>query len=269
MGLRRRRARRRDPLGSAAAVRGVLERVAFELSPGILLSERDLVRAMRAASHAERSGWPQSRRGRRPRFDRPTLEAVWRALACELARETGSAVSPRTFTEHYLRLLACPRDVLAALSDGRINLFEALQLARITPAATGLSDTAAAGLRGRILAAHLSGKGSARQLYERVSALLGRESEGAASAQRAAPAAAGHTSGLPDEAEWAGPADGLPEAYPLEPGALFTDQLRQVSAALAALDPEAVSEADSAAILDLLDQLYLQVTRAARRARRS
>jgi hypothetical protein len=57
------------------------------------------------------------------------------------------------------------------------------------------------------------------------------------------------------------------DAYTADPGALFADQLRQVALALSQIDPDSMTETETGAILDLLDQLYLKATRAARRAR--
>jgi len=50
-----------------------------------------------------------------------------------LDRETPSHISAASFVDHYLRLLEFPADVTEALASREINLFEAKQLARITP----------------------------------------------------------------------------------------------------------------------------------------
>jgi hypothetical protein len=258
MTARRRRKRRPDPLASVATIRAILDRVAARANPASPASHKEIIRMLRAASHCERVEWRSSRRGRRPHFSRAVLRTVWTLLGDELARETHSSVSARTFTEHYLRLLACPQDIIEAIQDGRINLFEALQLARIKPSTTGLSSSGAARLRSRALAAHITGQGSARQLYERVSSLLTTKDDKArTSADRSA---------TPDDAYDGADVDAEVEAYIADPGALFADQLRQVSMALAQLDASSIGDDDVTAILDLLDQLYLRVVRAARRA---
>ena len=141
MSRRRRRSRTIDPLATPSAVREILRNLHTRLPMDVPANEREVVRMLRAASHCERRGWARSLRGRPSRYDRGKLSKLWSALADELARGTRSSVSPRTFTEHYLRLLSCPQDTIAALGDGRINLFEALQLARITPKATGMSGS--------------------------------------------------------------------------------------------------------------------------------
>jgi hypothetical protein len=166
-------------------------------------------------------------------------------------------VSPRTFTEHYIRLLSCPQDVLGPLGDGRINLFEALQLARIKASTTSMTPAGASRLRGRIMASHLASQASARQLYERVNALLNTETRTVHPARTASKPDA-----LDDEIE----IDDEVEAYTADPGALFADQVRQVTLALAQIDPDSITENETNTILDLLDQLYLKATRAARKS---
>jgi hypothetical protein len=58
-------------------------------------------------------------------------------LAQILDRETSGRLSVATFVDHYMRLLDFPADVMAALSKGEVNLFEAEQLARVTAARLG------------------------------------------------------------------------------------------------------------------------------------
>lgn len=255
---RRRRERQIDVLASPQAVRSVLNSLIRKLPAELPSSERELVRMLRAASHCERKGWSQSLRGRPSRYDRGRLQRLWNVLTEELARVDRESVSPRTFTEHYLRLLSCPADVSAALVDGRINLFEALQLARLTPAAAGLTSSGASKLRSRVLAAHVASHASARQLYERINDLLGRSRrpEAGSPIDTAEPAEAA------SEAE---EIDAETDAYLADPGALFADQLRQISIELARIDSDEITDAESSALFDLLDQLYLRASKVARR----
>jgi len=186
------------------------------------------------------------------------LQRLWNVLSEELARIDRASVSPRTFTEHYLRLLACPADVASALGDGRINLFEALQLSRITPKSAGLTSPGASKLRSRVLAAHLASQASARQLYERINDLLDRKAKPAGDARSDE-----HVStALSDDFEVI---DAETEAYLSDPGALFADQLRQISIELARIDSDEITDAESSSLFDLLDQLYLRSSRIARR----
>jgi hypothetical protein len=214
---------------------------------------------LRAASHCERRGWARSMRGRPSRYDRNHLSKMWNALGEELSNGTRPSVSPRTFTEHYLRLLTCPADTIAAIADGRINLFEALQLARITAKSTGMGSSGAAKLRQRVLAAHVAGHGSARQLYERINELLGKPRT-----PQATPAASVYTQGLePGDDE----IDAETDAYLSDPGALFSDQLRQIAIELARIDAELLNEAETTSLFDLLDSLYLRASKLARKTR--
>lgn len=258
MTRRRRRERIADPLASPQAVRSVLNSLIRELPTDIPSSERELVRMLRAASHCERRNWAQSIRGRPSRYDRARLQRLWNVLSEELARIDRASVSPRTFTEHYLRLLTCPADVASALGDGRINLFEALQLSRITPKSAGLTSPGASKLRSRVLAAHVASQASARQLYERINDLLDRKAKPASDARSDEYV----STALSDDFEVI---DAETEAYLSDPGALFADQLRQISIELARIDSDAITDAESSSLFDLLDQLYLRSSRIARR----
>lgn len=261
MSRRRRRERTIDPLANPVAVRSLLRRLHERLPVDVPDNEREVVRMLRAASHCERRGWARSLRGRPSRYDRNKLAKLWAALADELQRGTRPSVSPRTFTEHYLRLLACPQDAVAALLDGRINLFEALQLARITAKTTSMSSSGASKLRQRVLAAHVASRGSAKQLYERINELLGKPR----TPEPAPSAGAFYRPGSYSDDD-----DGLdPEtdAYLTDPGALFSDQLRQIAIELARIDPDDITESETTQLFDLLDQLYLRASKLAKRAR--
>lgn len=260
MSRRRRRQRTVDPLATPPAVRAVLRSLVEQLPEDVPDNEREIIRMLRAASHCERRGWARSLRGRPSRFDRNKLLRLWTALGDELNRGTRATVSPRTFTEHYLRLLSCPADALDAIADGRINLFEALQLARITPKTTGMSVSGATKLRQRVLAAHVASQGSAKQLYERINELLGKPR----TPQATPSGSAAYTRGLePGDDE----IDAETDAYLSDPGALFADQLRQVAIEMARIDPEQLTEAETSSLFDLLDQLYLRASKLARKTR--
>ena len=170
-------------------------------------------------------------------------------------------VSPRTFTEHYLRLLSCPQDTIAALGDGRINLFEALQLARITPKATGMSGSGATKLRARVLASHVASHGSAKQLYERINELLGKSKAPEPTTGSAAFYKRGEGDGEFEEL------DAETDAFLSDPSAMFADQLRQIAFEMARIEVEEITEAETDALLDLLDQLYLRASKISRRTR--
>jgi hypothetical protein len=262
MSRRRRRERAIDPLANPVAVREVLRALAARLPMEVPDNEREIIRMLRAASHCERRGWARSLRGRPSRYDRGKLSKLWEALAEELGRGTRPSVAPRTFTEHYLRLLSCPQDAIAALLDGRINLFEALQLARITPKTTGMSASGASKLRARVLAAHVAARGSAKQLYERVNELLGKPR----TPEPGPRSSSIYRRGLDDDGDGE-ELDAETDAYLSDPGALFADQLRQIAIEMARIDAGEVTEAETTALFDLLDQLYLRASKVARRTR--
>ena len=89
-----------------------------------------------------------------------------------LERETSSHISVASFVDHYLRLLEFPADVSEALASGQINLFEAEQLARITPERLQVTPSQARRTRTDLLSTHLQTKASGTQLRQRVNELL-------------------------------------------------------------------------------------------------
>jgi hypothetical protein len=103
-----------------------------------------------------------------------------------LDRETKGRVSLNSFIGQYLSILGFPSDVSDALVSGRLNLQEAVQLARLSPERLGCSAQAAREQREELLCSHLAVQGSQTRLRERVKELLGESkrpeiSEGLAS----------------------------------------------------------------------------------------
>jgi hypothetical protein len=96
-------------------------------------SEKQLVRFLFAVRHVERRPATDTKRGRPSRWPREKLLEGAIQLRAILERETSGRVSLNSFTGQYLLLLQFPSDVTDALFDGRINLQEAAQLARLTP----------------------------------------------------------------------------------------------------------------------------------------
>jgi len=77
-----------------------------------------------------------------------------------LNRETQGRISLNSFIGLYLRVLIFPSDVKEALVAGKINLFEAAQLARLTPERISVSPNEARDRRVELLRAHLMAHGS-------------------------------------------------------------------------------------------------------------
>jgi hypothetical protein len=90
-----------------------------------------------------------------------------------LERETSGRVSVNSFIGQYLPLLKFPHDVTEALSKEEINLHEATQLARLTPARLGCTPAKALLTRVEILRAHVLARGSQNSLRARIKEILG------------------------------------------------------------------------------------------------
>lgn len=169
----RRRRREPDPLATPEAVRSVCQALRERMPDLIPSSEKQLLCFLYAVRHVERRPATDTKRGRPPRWPRERLLEAAAQLRAILERETSGRVSLNSFTGQYLPLLDFPDDVTAALTRGEINLHEAAQLARLTPARMDCQPAAARSLRGEVLRAHLLAQESQNSLRARVKEILG------------------------------------------------------------------------------------------------
>jgi hypothetical protein len=247
----RRRARRSDPLASAEAVEAVLASLRTSLPDIIPRSGKNLSSLLNSVRGLYLRQPSESRRGRPARYTREQLLRVDSQLRELLGRET--RLSVRSFVGQYLPILEFPRDVQEALERGDVNLFEAHQLARLTPKQLGGTDGEARSLRKRMLEAHLLAQGSGTQLRQRVKEALGELRE-------------------PDPTETevvaVSKADELLEADPLDASHLFFEELRMISRALRQIGPQEVTDEDLSEIMPAVDQITLTLQKIARRKER-
>lgn len=169
----RRRQRKTDPLASLAAVRSITEKLRSALPDLIPSKDKELVRRLlRAARHAQRYPATDTKRGRPGKWKREDLLRVVTQLEDILGCETSSHISFASFVDHYLRLPNFPSDVVEALENGDINLFEAAQLARVTAKRLELTYGQAKHTRSGLLSSHLQTRASGNRLRQRVNELL-------------------------------------------------------------------------------------------------
>src|ERR1051325_5715800 len=147
----RRRTRQSDPLASPEAVTSIFAQVRSTLPEIIPKRDKDLIRMLRAARHIQRYSVSDTKRGQPSHWKREDLLKVATRLNDILERETSSHISLASFVDYYLRLLDFPADVLAALSAGEINLFEAAQLTRVTAERCGSTSSQARRTRADLL----------------------------------------------------------------------------------------------------------------------
>jgi hypothetical protein len=168
----RRRGRQSDPLASPETVISIFSQLRAVL-PGIIPQrDKDLIRMLRAARHIQRYSASDTKRGRPSHWKRENLLKVATSLSDILERETSSHISIASFVDHYVRLLDFPADVLMSLGRGEINLFEAAQLARITPERISSTSGQAKRTRADLLSTHSQTKESGPSLRQRVNELL-------------------------------------------------------------------------------------------------
>ena len=244
----KRRTRRPDPLASAEAIEAVLASLRTSLPDIIPHSHKNLSSLLNSVRGLYMRQPTETKRGRPARYTREQLLRVDARLRELLARET--RLSVRSFVGQYLPILDFPRDVREALERGDINLFEAHQLARLTPKKLGGIDAEARSLRKKLLEAHLLSQGSGTLLRSRVKEALGEMRE-------------------PDPTETevlaVGKADELLEADPLDASHLFFEELRMISRALREIAPEEVTDDDLSEIMPAVDQITLTLQKIARR----
>ena len=244
-----RRQRRVDPLASVQAVRSVLEQLRSALPDIIPKRDKDLMRMLRSVSHINRYRATDTRRGRPGRWQHEELLLVSARLSSILERETSSHISLASFVDHYLRLLDFPSDVLLALSTGDINLFEAEQLARITPERLNISPAQAKKTRQEMLSTHLQARLSGERLRQRVAELL------RASANEA-------------ESSAHSPEIDLENFDPYDPTHLFWDQIKQLGFALRDIRREDVSDEEIDELLKASEPVMTVLARIQRRRER-
>jgi hypothetical protein len=208
------------------AVRSITEKLRSALPDIIPSKDKELVRLLRAARHAQRYPATDTKRGRPSEWKREDLLRVAARLEDILGRETSSHISFASFVDHYLRLPDFPSDVIEALESEGINIFEAEQLARVTAGRLGVSPGQAKRTRSELLSSHLQTKASGERLRQRVNELL-----------RASPTEAGEPGGgLDTELE------DLEDFDPYDSTHLFWEQLKQLGFAFREIRREDVTD---------------------------
>jgi O-acetyl-ADP-ribose deacetylase (regulator of RNase III) len=250
-----RRPRRPDPLARPQAIRSVFAQLRAALPEIIPTEDKDLIRMLRAARHIQRYVATETRRGRPSPWQRQDLLRMTAVVLDILDRETSSGLSLSSFVDHYLRVLNFPAEVVRALSKGEVNLFEAQQLARITPARLGISAEQARRKRAEMLSTHVQARLSGERLRQRVNEILRTSAQEAEGAERDAGA------NVVTEAD-------LEDFDPYDPTHLFWDQIKQMGFALKDIKREDVSEADLEELLKATEPVLTILARIQRRKER-
>jgi hypothetical protein len=245
----RRRQRKADPLASPEAVRSIAEHLRLTLPELIPHKEKELMRLLRAARHAQRYPATDTKRGRPGRWNREDLLRAAARLGDILDRETSSQISFASFVDHYLRLLDFPADVVEALEKGEINLFEAEQFARVTARRLGITTGQAERTRTELLSSHLQTKASGSRLRWRINELL------RASAVKSIEAG-GESAGEPEDLE---------DFDPYDSTHLFWEQLKQLGFAFREIRREDVTDEEIEELLKASEPILAILSRIQRR----
>lgn len=211
------------------------------MSEVIPKSERQLIKFLYAVRHVVRRPATDTKRGRPARWRREDLLSAAGQLRAVLERETSGRVSLNSFLGQYLLILDFPPDVQEALSDGRVNLQEAAQLARLTPTRLGVTQSEARRTRAEILRSHLAVHGSQTRLRVRVKELLGEAREEAVSSESMASVVA--------------KVDEMLEVDPADTRHLFWEEMKRLFYAMREVEPEDLDEVVMGEFLAAVDQV--------------
>lgn len=237
----RRRQRTPDPLARPEAVRAICEKLRSRMSGVIPNSEKQLVRFLYAVRHVERRPATDTKRGRPSPRKREVLFSAADHLRSILQRETQGRVSLNSFIGQYLLIIDFPSDVQDALADGRINLQEAAQLARLTPERLGCPHSEARRTRTEILQAHVAVQGSQTRLRACVKEMLGELAHNWVSSE-----------GM---AEVVAKADELLEVDPADTRHLFFEEMKRIFFAMREINAEDLDEEAMEDFLQAIDHV--------------
>lgn len=249
----RRRQRTPEPLARPEAVRAICEELRSRLPSVIPNSEKQLVGFLYAIRHIERRPATDTKRGRPSRWRREDLVSAAGHLRALLERETSGRLSLSSFIGQYLQILVFPPDVQAALADGRINLQEAAQLARLTPQRLGCSAAEARRTRAEILQAHLTVQGSQTRLRSRVKEMLGEANAAQVSSEGVA--------------EVVMKVDELLEVDPADTRHLFFEEMKRLFFAMREIEADDLDEEILDDFLHAVDQVSNVLTRIEKKRR--
>lgn len=240
-----RRTRRTDPLASPQAVRNVLGKLRGQCPDVLPKSEPQLIRMLESVRHYGRCLSVSEKRGRPRRWPRHEVALVARKLNALLERETGGRISSSSFVSLYLPLLRYPADVVTALTQGKINIREAVNLARLTPERLKCSNREARQARGEMLKAHVLTNGSQSSLRLRVKAILGE---------------------IPEERSYSGEAgrlkaDALLRDNPHDPRHLFYEEIQRLTDAMNQIEANELKGEALGTVLRQIDKLFNMLRR--------
>lgn len=246
----RRRLRTPDPLATPESVRAICKLLRERMPDLIPSSERQLLRFLYAIRHIERRPATDMKRGRPSTWPRDSLLEAAGQLRAVLERETSGRVSVNSFIGQYLPLLQFPSDVTDALTDGRLNLHEAAQLARLTPERMGCSPREARSRRAEALRHHLAVQGSQTRLRARVKELLGEVDKNGVSSE-------GMTAVVMK-------VDEMLEVDPSDARHMFWEEMKRLFYAMKGIEPEDLDEEimnDFLSAVDGVSNVILRIER--------
>jgi hypothetical protein len=266
-----RRRRLGDPLASPKKIEQLLDqlvrRLGSQLSSYIDLKSVEsgnydpVVQLLQAASNYVRAQSNMALRSSKPsRFSKSLLASVVETMSRILNRESQGRISFRTFTDNNLRLLSCPDDLKDMLEQGRITLFEALQLKRLGPESLSLDPEQAVTVRAEFIARCRRERWIAHRLRHEIDVKLGKRVESSPHLQAISLA-------QQEENIIEGESDLTSTLPSVDRDSLFVEQIILMIEMLQAIDPAALERPELDRLLNCVDEVLLQLQRIHRRQR--
>jgi hypothetical protein len=256
-----------DPFAAPSKIKllldQLLQRLELKLSPHFTVAEMKsndyqlLVQLLQKASHYIRTGDNTARVSKK--FPKQLLLNVIEELEKLLAVQSQNRISFRTFTDNNLRVLDCPDDIKQWLELGKITLFEALQLKRLSSETIAASAAQAAVLRNDFMLRYHNEKWLAHRLRHEIDAHLGI---------RALP--------IVPEIQPQQPTRPLIEQLPTsitqplaiqptENNSVFSEQIALMIELLQIIDPTEIPNDEMEQLLNNVDQVLLQLQHLSRK----
>jgi hypothetical protein len=212
-----------------------------------------IVQLLQRASNFLRAGADiNARGGKASRYPKTLLANVIKTMSDILFRESQGRISYRTFTDNNLRILGCPDDIKLLLEEGRITLFEALQLKRLSAENLAVTAAQASAARNEMIARYRRERWILHRLRYEIDLKLGKPP--VIKQPPTAPPAA--TNNAPARREY---------TSAIKPDSIFSEQLSLMIELLQAIEPERLEGAELERLLNSVDDVLLQLQRIARK----
>ncbi|MBL8150992.1 MAG: hypothetical protein JNN15_13785 [Blastocatellia bacterium] len=146
-----RRRKYNDPLAKPSVVEKLLKELAYQLRSSLHTEDIQLLPQLLKAASTQTRYAAKAKTVHSSRFSSELLKEAAEKTKAILDRETYGRISLRTFVDNNMRILSCPSDIKQMLEEGKVTLFEALQLKRLSSEKLSISESEAQALRSEFI----------------------------------------------------------------------------------------------------------------------